>query len=191
MAIANTWHRGSTFYAKLPTISNTWELLKSDAPLWNNARQNSSSISYRTGSSSDAGPLEFQIAERALKHGQMFAHSIVSITEGLVYAQQTSPYLSSKIDDLIMLTTSIGVPEKKITATAKELTDEIMNLTRTLYTKNFSNGIDTKEFRGYAPILFGLLGLIAGGTFGCGIDYAGERLRWYGSKNNQLNRRRF
>lgn len=176
LEIANMWNIGSTLNANLPNIYTRWKQLGTDANNWRVAKNTAKSTSYTTDSSSDSGPKEFQIAETALYHGKDLQALITELVAGMEYVKQNAPLLQEKIDELMYI--ELGYRK----GSQKELRKEIMSIAREWYTTNFKNGFDVYPFRLYMVFLSSLLGLVAGGLAGYGLDRLGEKYDLWGRK---------
>ncbi len=169
MEICNTWATGSTLTVNLPFIYDSWRDLHVDGPAWKKAKSTAQSISYKTYSHSDAGPREFQIAEETLSHGRLLETSIEEIVDGIDFAEQNAPILEAKIREFI------GVTLDKKPGSIKKLRNEIISLSKELYTKNFKGGFDVYGFR-YGVVALWVLGaIICGGALGFAADRTTEK----------------
>lgn len=173
--LANTWATGSNLTKYLPLVTSHHSSLSNLSPAWNAATRTAKSTRYRTYSSSDAGPREFQIAESALGHGQAIEQSALRITEGIRFSGQRVPELDAKIKEFIGVTLDgkPGDPDK--------LRDEVMKMARDIYEKNYENGFDVQPFKWLEVVLFTILGMVAGGLAGAGADRLlhARRYDWY------------
>ena len=66
-----------------------------------------------------------------------------------------------------MTSLSTGEDDKK---RAKELSHEILDLTKSLYKANFESGLDMTGYRPGMVVLFSILGLLVGAALGYGAD---------------------
>jgi len=64
ISFANTWAHGSTIKDAHDIAQNRYAQLHGDSVGWNSAKKNAKSTQYKTYSSSDAGPREFQITKK-------------------------------------------------------------------------------------------------------------------------------
>lgn len=178
LRVANIWHAGSTLRAHVPRATAAWAALSNDCTQWGVAKNSAHSNAYRTYSHSDNGPEEFQVANRAEHNSKVLTDELSATLRGFETGLQIPRTLRPKIEQLINATIALedGAPSKS-NAYPQQLTREIMNLTRTLYTSSFEKGIDTKQFRGHLPYLFGFLGVFAGGAAVGGINAGVRALR--------------
>ena len=176
LGIANTWYTGSTLSRNLPVIYGNWKQLHTDTDDWRKAKETAHSDSYITYSPQDDGPKEFQIAERTLEHGQNLSNSIGEIASGIEYVKSNSLLLENKVKEFI----SIELDRKE--GNSKKLMQEIMAVSKQMYTLNFKAGFEVDRFRWLIVLGGGLLGAVAGSIAGLGIDYIGNRL-WFKKEN--------
>ena len=138
------------------------------------SKKNSKNHSYITYSHSDSGPKEFQIAEITLDHGKKIYVSIDEIINGIDYVQKNAPVLDSKVREFI----SVELDKKP--GNARKLSKEIRSMAKDFYILNFKKGFDVKGYRGEMIVLMGLLGAIAGGLAGFGVDKLAQKYGWWG-----------
>jgi len=181
--IASIWKKGSTLLAKMPTIQNLWRKLPSDANDWRSAKNTAHNAVYTTGSRYDAGPKEFQIAERTLSHGKDLHSAIYDVISGIEYAKQNAPVLDRKIQEFI----HVCLDHKK--GNAGKLRNEIIHTAQEMYSLNFKNGLDVKQYRIWMLLLGLLGGAAAGGAIGFGIDKLAERKNWWDTESHKMRNR--
>lgn len=172
LKIANTWNDCSTLKTNLSDVYSAWENLKESNILWKKAKNTAKSTSYRTCSSVDAGPKEFQVAEYAFKEGKVLDSKISEILDGIQYTSTASQTLKQKVHEYI----SVVMDNKP--GNIRKLKGEIMNISKEIYSHNFKRGFDVNRFRGYVMILGVLFGGLAGGALGLATDKIGDRV-WY------------
>ncbi|MCE9508042.1 MAG: hypothetical protein K8R48_06995 [Alphaproteobacteria bacterium] len=165
LAFANTWATGSSLTEHLPIITSNHAALLGLSPAWNKAATTAESTTYSTYSHADDGPEEYQLAEKAQGHIASIVSSGNSIIHGIDFAGKNIPALDAKIKAFVH-EAWFGDEGK-----ADEMRDELMQLSRDIYQKNFPNGLDVQPFKWDSVILFTLLGLIVGGLAGAGVDY--------------------
>lgn len=171
-AIADNWYNGSTLRARLPAASEALGRLRNDAYQWRGAKNTARSTSYRTYSHLDSGPVEFRIAESAVKSSHDLSSSLDNILEGVEYVNSTVPELDAKIRNFICITLN-----KEEGNTAK-LKTEIMDTAKKWYNLNFEKGFDVNRYRSGIVALGVFLGLVAGGAAGVGVNSLGDRFIW-------------
>ncbi|HJX05252.1 MAG TPA: hypothetical protein VJ461_00920 [Candidatus Nanoarchaeia archaeon] len=173
---ANNWANGSTYKINLSTIHNMMEALKQDGPKWDRAKNKAHSTKYQTYSHSDDGPLEFQVAETALEHGQTLEKNIAEIKQGIDFVREKAPVLHQKIEEYI----AVILDKKK--GNSDKLKKEVLSLARTIYSNNFKKGFDVHPSKWYMVVIWSLAGAAAGAGVGFGIDQLGERFDIYDEK---------
>lgn len=173
--IANTWNHGSTYQDRLHIIYNAWNELHKDAPSWKSAKNSANSDSYITYSHYDDGPREFQIAEKIKENGIYFSRAIQDIYNSISTTREKSTTLNRKIDDLI----SINLNSKS--SSSNRLTQEILETAKNIYKLNYDHGFKVEQFRYEMLGLFGVIGAAIGAGIGFGLDFMGNKKRWYGN----------
>lgn len=174
VAIANLWYTGSTFAANMPIIQSSLSKLQEVAPVWNRAVRTAQSDQYNTGSSFDAGPMEFQISENALGHSRRLYANLNEIIDGINYAQVNCPEFDTAIKDYIGMVLE-GKPGDK-----DKQQDKIMDLAKEMYKRNFKNGVDVTPAKWYMVAVWGMIGLIGSLALGYGVDQLGKNTKIYG-----------
>jgi predicted transcriptional regulator len=176
LSYAKNWAEGSTYKTNLSTIHEMMNALKQDSPKWDRVKTKAHSTKYQTYSHSDSGPLEFQVAETALEHGQTLEKNIAQIKQGIDFVREKAPVLHQKIEDYIavVLDKKQGNPNK--------LKKELLSLAKDAYSKNFKKGFDVEQSKWYMVVIWSILGAAAGAGLGFGADYLGERFDLYDEK---------
>ena len=170
---ANTWNTGSTLNVNLPTVCSTWSSLHQDADSWRNAKSKAHSTTYITYSSYDSGPREFQTAKTALGNGREFVNATTEIANGPTYVIETSPSLLYEVKNFI----AVELDNKP--GNGKKAGRKVLDTAIEMYKTNFKGGFEVDRFRGYMPAIFGVLGLLAGGAAGAGLNHLGDKYKWY------------
>ena len=71
-------------------------------------------------------------------------------------------------------------PEGEYEGDPKDMAYGIRDLAGRLYQQNYKGGFDVKGYRGYMVMLFGLLGMMAGGICGAFVNHFGNKYKWWG-----------
>lgn len=180
MDSANLWKKGSTLIRNLPEIYDTWINVQDTASRWRDAKRKAKSQSYTTYSQSDDGPVEYQIAQNAMKYNSDVNREIREVVNALNYVGNNSSALKSKIVELINIET--GETKGDLYRTSKDIID----ITRDMYRSNFKGGLDVDRYRLWMVVLMTLLGLGVGAGIGYGIDVVTDKYQFWGT-----DRRRF
>ncbi|MBR9704618.1 hypothetical protein GOV12_04345, partial [Candidatus Pacearchaeota archaeon] len=167
--IANTWYVGSTFRLNETRACSVFPILTDDNSLVKRATLTvGASINdrrkggrgdkfyYNTGSHSHPGPIEYQSFDGALTNTGILEESLSKIFSTIAYNDGAIPRLKSKLDVLR------GSENIEVDVA----TEEIMDLSKEIYAKNFQGGFDVSGFRKLPIFLWSLLGL---GGIGVGI----------------------
>ena len=166
--IANTWNDCSTIKANLPNIYSAWENLQSSNKEWKTAKTTAKDSSYYTRLHWDAGPKEFQIAENAIRQGEILESNISEIISSIQYTSASSQTLRQKVHEYI----SVVLDNKQ--GNAEKLRSEIMGISKNIYKRNFNRGFDVDRVRGYIIMLGMILGGAIGNMAGIGVDALGN-----------------
>jgi hypothetical protein len=186
--IVNAWNHGSTYNQNKTLINSVISQIPNFENNWGSARRNAQSIQYDTYHHFDSGPQAYQVVEGILGQTKSLEQGISGIINGLRQVHSQAPRLENLIDNYISALTSvesIGVnidPEK-----AQE---EIMKTIQSWYSMNIKGGFDIDMFRQSYIVLWTLLGAIAGGLIGLGVDKLGDQFNWYGDSNRDAFGRR-
>ncbi|MBI5804339.1 hypothetical protein HY450_03785 [Candidatus Pacearchaeota archaeon] len=170
---SNTWNLGSTINVNLPIIYSKWDALHDDADLWRQAKGKAHSTTYITHSRFDFGPKEFRVAKNALENGVSFVDSVAEIINGMSYAADKSPELLEDVKEFI------AIKLDKKSGNGKKAGREVLETAVKMYEENFKGGFEVDRFRGYMPIIFGLIGIVAGGAAGAVLNHLGDKYRLY------------
>lgn len=176
---STTWGHGSTLKANLPAIMSAWGALHNDSPAWNVAKKTAHDESYTTGSHSDSGPREYQVADAALSHGIQFVSHIDEVVGSIQYSQQHASDLNRLIEQFISIMQEHKVKYKGLSKHPWILSGKIMSEAKTLYQTNFKEGLDVQGFRWYMVLLAILGGMAAGGVVGFWVDKKGDQNGWW------------
>jgi len=166
--IARAWNIGSTIRVNLPIVSSTYSGFPFRADQWRAAKNTARSEVYDTYSRFDSGPKEFQIAEQILAEGRSIDRGTFEVLDGIEYTRAMAPVLKEKVHQYAELINN-GENGK-----AKKLRKEVMDISKTIYKKNFKGGLDVERVRWSMIALGGLLGAVAGGLVGWGLDGLGN-----------------
>jgi hypothetical protein len=168
LTLGNKWLDGSTFMLFIPRINQHYnENLTADANSWRSAKQTARSVHYKTYSSHDDGPGEFQVARSALYNGRNIVNLLGQIEQGIVYTRDISPRLDDMITEFIK--TSFGPESKEKSARAYKLSEDIMGIARQQYKLNFKEGFDVEGYRTWVVVLGTILGIGLGAGIGIGL----------------------
>ncbi|MBU0977456.1 MAG: hypothetical protein KKD18_03505, partial [Nanoarchaeota archaeon] len=140
---------------------------------WRNAKSKAHSTTYITYSSYDSGPREFQTAKTALGNGREFVNATTEIANGPTYVIETSPSLLYEVKNFI----AVELDNKP--GNGKKAGRKVLDTAIEMYKTNFKGGFEVDRFRGYMPAIFGVLGLLAGGAAGAGLNHLGDKYKWY------------
>jgi hypothetical protein len=168
---ANMWATGSNLTKYQPVILSSQGSLSGLSPAWHAAKTTAQSVRYTTYSSSDSGPREYQVAESALGQATTMLDAAQRIVGGVRFAGYGVPALHAKVKEFV------GVALDGKPGNAGRLREEAMQLARDVYQKNFENGLDVQPFKWREVLLFTLIGILAGGLAGYGVDRAVEARR--------------
>jgi hypothetical protein len=182
--IANMWSSGSTFFQNLPQVYDSLSDLESDAQEWRSDKNTARNVSYRTNSTSDKGPVEFQTVKNALYHGRSLESSLDNLIKPIKHTKTAALELEDKVEQFIAVELD-GSP-----GNGNKLSKEIMNSAQELYSENFEYGFDVTPFSVKSIVLWGLAGLAAGTAVGVIWDLLGNKLSWYNIKEPLLPPRR-
>ena len=172
--IAGTWYTGSTLKQNLGGVYAGWSDLHQDADSWRIEKSTAKDHRYETPFRSDSGPKEFQVAEGALHHGRELVSLIHEPIDAIQFTRVNVPILEHRIRRLIAVEL-----DKKEEGDPEEIMNDIMKLSKDIYTANFKRGFDVEQYS-YAMVLVSMLfGAVAGGFLGKCFDVLGERKRWY------------
>ncbi len=171
LAFATTWKFGSNAQIHRTVFISPWATLRGDAGLWRSAKNTSRDHRYKTTRHNDDGPMEFQIVQKTLVHGQHFTQAVDAVANHIRYTQEQLPTVEDQIKKYVghMLYPSDSPPLTTDTKTAAYL---LRNSLIGLYSENF----DMKRYRQGAVFLSGVLGLLAGAGLGFGVDTLTRRL---------------
>ena len=176
LEIANTRYNGSTIIKNTEFIQDTYPKLEKSKNQRNIAKNTAKSDRYRTGSSYDDGPQEFQVAENTYQLGRNIETSISEMLNAIQLTQDQIPVLEKKIQEFI---DKWYISYTSLKPEAKQLEQEIMDITKEIYKANFKEGVNVDRFRRWMVFLLALIGLLAGGGVWAGIDYIGQRTPLY------------
>ncbi|VVB79008.1 Uncharacterised protein [uncultured archaeon] len=172
MEIANTWRDGSTIENQIAKAYPIWNQMKNDSILWNGSKSSAKNHHYKTYSSYDSGPNEYRVAYTARDHITNLHRCIDEAIQSLDHTEKSLPELRAKINCFIEET-------NKGSKNYDDLGDEVVEITRELYEKNFTKGFEMERFRGWmvalCSIFSGLVGSGAGLGAGVGIEKLRER----------------
>jgi len=101
LEIANTRYNGSTIIKNTEFIQDTYPKLEKSKNQRNIAKNTAKSDRYRTGSSYDDGPQEFQVAENTYQLGRNIETSISEMLNAIQLTQDQIPVLEKKIQEFI------------------------------------------------------------------------------------------
>lgn len=191
MQYSTLWNRGSTLKANLPVIMDMWAALQNDSPAWASAKAKARSVWYKTCSHSDAGPKEFQIAEKTLTHGTQMVSSIDEIAAGITYTQEHAPHLNRLLEQFVSVTRLHRPIYQDLSKRPGKLAGQIMKEAKEIYQKNIKAGLDVQGFRWPLFVMALLLGTAAGGALGFWIDKIGDERGWWEGKEEHYSYRPF
>jgi hypothetical protein len=164
LIMAQTWATGSTLMINMPGIINMIIGLNHDAPEFKNAKLTAHSERYKTYSSSDSGPIEFQVAKRTLEHGKNLEKLIGEIIDGILVVKNKTPDLGNEIKTLIK------IEMDGIKGNAEKHKRNILSISREIYDTNFKNGFNVHPSRWWLTVFWSLFGTALGLGIGVGLD---------------------
>ena len=176
--IKDTWHAGTIHDDDLEDVIEKYQALNTQRGEWDAAKETAEPhYHYNTGSSSDAGPKEYQVAKGAQKLCADVAGKVGSFVNSLDLVLEKAPELERNIERYSLLVSMIsngfvngeGKTSRK---DAKKLMKNILSDAKELYTTIFSQGIDTDRFKEEHVALWTLLG----GAVGSGLGFLTEYL---------------
>ena len=173
LRVARSWDWGSTIKTRMPKIAAAWSALPNDHKEWTSAKTTAESTSYNTYSQFDSGPMEYQVAKRALGRSRTISNNISEITTGVNYVKGNAPRLKARIEEFV----SIVMDGKE--GDINEVGNDIIETTKKMYLLNFKEGQDVERYRWYTVLGLGIAGLLLGGLAGKGVDYLAERKGWW------------
>lgn len=173
LSLAATWKHGSTLMNNLPVIEGRLVDLARDAALWRDQKNSAHDDYYSTNSKSDSGPREYQTVQRALGRSQELERSISEIMTGIEATRTLTPALEAKIKEFIAVTIDHQPGD------SHKLSQEVMSLTRQIYTANFKKGFEVERFRAWVVVLTAVAGAAVGGLIGAGADWMARRRGWW------------
>ena len=169
LKFANMWATGSNFVKSLPAIYNGEAALHTRTPQWEAARKTAHDEEYSTYSHHDDGPEEFQIAESALAYAVDMQRHIVKTADGIDFTGRNVPLLTKKIQQFVDVSLHGAEGDKD------KLRNEVMDLAREIYARNFPEGFDTEPSKWWMVLLWGVAGTLAGAAAGWAADRAISR----------------
>lgn len=176
LTVANTWYTGSTILKNIRTAETLYPQLHASSLQWNTTKNTAHDDNYTTYSHSDAGPKEFQVAEHTLDLGVEINNNLKEMQKVINTTQVKVPLLEGKIKKFIEVWyVKYSSSEKE----AKQLGDEILELTKEIYKLNFKEWVDVDRFRRGMIFLFALIGGIIGAGAGRGLDYLDNKISLY------------
>jgi hypothetical protein len=173
LSIATRWNSGSTLNKVMPIVYVNLNLLKQTDGDWRVAMRTAHNTSYDTGSHYDDGPVEFQVAERAMHAAQMGDRALEEVRDGVLHIKTAAPLLESQIKQYILAVTENGEGDKD------KLSRNILQTSKTMYRMNFPGGFDVETFKWGPIVAWSLLGLAIGAGVGFGVDTLGKQYDWY------------
>lgn len=174
---ANSRYTGSTLLEDINTIKILYPKLKEANNKRNQAKKTAKSTHYRTDSHSHSWPKEFQIAEKVLEVGQELEVALTELENVIRETDTQVPLLKTKIKEFIekgyLKRFDYSNKEKK------QLSKEVLKLTKEIYKLNFKNGLEVERYRWRVLVLAFILWWVLGGGIGMGIDYITNELNFY------------
>ena len=164
LQFANTWATGSNFTTYMPQVRGGHAVISREAPLWNTAKKTAESDQYRTYSSSDSGPDEYQVIERAKSSAVQALQASRAITNGIRQTAGQSQQLEQQAQEFI------DVVHGEREGNPGKLRANLMETARDIYNANFKNGFDVKPFKAWLVAVWAVAGTLLGGLIGYGAD---------------------
>lgn len=164
LAYANTWATGSTFLSQMPNITSHYNTLTGLSPKWQQATKTARSDEFRVSSRYYDGPWEYQLAQNIPQHADAVYASAKKIIDGIHFSREQAGILDAKIKKYIDV--AFFGEDKE----ADKLRQDIMDTATKMYQMNFEKGMDVEPFKTGMVVLFTVLGMIAGGAAGAGVD---------------------
>ncbi len=168
------WHDGTLHDEHLEEIVEEYSALNMHSKQWHKVKDNAKEhYRYKTYSSSDSGPEEYQVATNALDTASSIYNKINGFIEDINTVSVAVPKLISDIQKYLNVADYVKYnPNEKLTNKDKKLLEKkIINNTKELYSNIFEEGIDTDRFKGWRIALFSSIGLAAGAGIGQLIEY--------------------
>ena len=169
--IAMTWNSSSVYNANQSTIVNSYNFISGQSLGYLDSLRTAHSDSYTTFSRSDSGPAEFQINERILGYGRKLESGLAEVLNGVYGSREDSLKLQKLIPEYIDASLYSGLEdESKKGTNPRKLQNEIMQIAREGYQRNFPKGLDVEGARAWYVALMTFGGLFVGGIAGLGLD---------------------
>ncbi|MEK6757622.1 MAG: hypothetical protein AABX88_00700 [Nanoarchaeota archaeon] len=166
---ATLWYTGSTFRNNLPLISSGWREITKMSDDWRTAKTKAKSQTATTPCYHVSDPEEYTIAMNAMEKTGEISKSIDEIFEGVNYAEINSPILERKIKKYI----AIELDNEQ--GDSKKEKEDIMNISKNIYTLNIKKGADVSPFKAINVILGGIVGAFGLGLIGAGYNWADDK----------------
>ncbi len=164
LEMANKWATGSNLYTLQPVINGNHSGMRSIAPAWAAAKRTAHSDEYKTYSSTDSGPAEFQTANSARDYSSATNEAASRVTNGIRMVGYSAKTLEAQVKSYVA-TNLDGKP-----GSATKQRREVMSTARAIYQSNFADGLDVQPFKWLGVMIYTGLGLLLGGAAGAGVD---------------------
>lgn len=164
LRFANTWATGSNFTTYMPQVRDGHAGISREVPAWSTAKNKAESQQYRTYRSSDPGPAEYQIIERAKSGAMQALQASRAITSGIRQTAGQAQQLEQQAQEYI------DVVNGEREGSPGKLRASLMETARDIYNANFKNGFDVKPFKAWLVAIWAVAGTLLGGLLGYGAD---------------------
>ena len=164
LELANRWASGSAFSKYYPEVRNNFQEVAAFGRTWNAMQPQARSHYYRTSSSFDRGPQEYQVVKNIRPEMREMVEAMNRMTDGIQLSADRIPTMNQNIKQYI------GVVLEGKPGDADELRSSIMSDARKVYNANFPGGFDVHPFKWGWVALFTVLGTLAGAGLGTGVD---------------------
>jgi hypothetical protein len=166
---ANIWYNGSTLENNATEISSLWRSLNNDTISLRSAKKTAKSEHKITPCIYYSGPKEYQIAQESIRDADSISDLLSETIGSIDYTKYAAYALEKKIKQFI------AVELEREKGDAKQLSKDIMRISREIYTRNFNKGLDVDPFKWYMILIKGLCGAAAGSLVGFAWDKLGDR----------------
>jgi hypothetical protein len=159
LEITRLWNFGS-FYMISKNIILQYNNIYSEMKVWERCKDKAKSISYRTNSSHDEGPIEYQQSEYIKNLTLKIYTKISELQNSILTTKAHLPILKNKIREYIDVTLN----GKK--GNSNKLKNEIIKLSKELYQRNYPEGIKLNTFDYWLVLLVAFIFACFGALIG-------------------------
>ncbi|MGV8086964.1 MAG: hypothetical protein ACP5N1_05005 [Candidatus Woesearchaeota archaeon] len=168
------WLDGTSTDEHLEEIVSEYDQLNTDSKILCGAKETAKKhYAYRTYSSSDSGPEEYQLAMNVLNIASCIYQKIEGITQDIDNTLIQVPKLKSNIEKCIDMTklSNYESDSKSVKKKSAALKKSIMADTKELYSIIFDDGIDTDRFKEWRIAVVTVASTALGAGIGQLIEY--------------------